>query len=385
MKIAAIVTTELRRFSRERSNIFFALIFPLAIVLLVGLQFGEQPEPEIGVVATDQPLASEVLRRLGENDQIEVVRYDDADTATAAVDDEDIDAAVVIPDDFDRNTNAGDHTEVGFIATSTGVGPQLQAIVSDAVARTLAVPTAVAAATERGADLDEATRVAEANRSISELIETEITTTGDRLFPEDISGYDVGAAGQLVLFMFLTALTGSATLILNRRIGITTRMLSTPTSLGTVIAGEAVARFTIAVGQGVYIMVASAILFDVRWGSLVAAAAILGAFGAVGSAAAMLSGALFTNDEQAGGVTVVVALALAALGGSMLPVELFSDTMLTIARAIPHYWALDAFSDVVRHDASISDIAPQLGALAVFAAAIGTVAVWRLRITLTKA
>jgi ABC-2 type transport system permease protein len=126
------------------------------------------------------------------------------------------------------------------------------------------------------------------------------------------------------------------------------------------------------------------VLFGVDWGNLPAAIAVLAAFAAVGAAAAMLTGAVFDNDEQASGIAVIIGLGLAALGGAMLPVELFSDTMLTIARFIPHYWAIDALAEVVRRDGTIADIGTQLGVLALFTAGIGVLAMWRLRATLTR-
>lgn len=384
MKVFAIVAIELKRFTRDRFNIFFVLIFPLAIVLLIGLQYGEPPTPEVGLVSGDGPLATEIADRLDGSDRIELTRYDESDELIGAVDDGDLAAGVVIPIDLDDRVAAGGPTIIGFVSSPLGLGPQLQAIVDDAVNRTLAVPTAVAAAVDLGADPGSAEQTAQDLASITELISVATSTTGDRLFPEDLSGYDIGAAGQLVLFMFLTSLTGSATMIQNRRLGISSRMMSTPTSLRTLIAGEAAARFAIALTQGAYIMVATVALFGVNWGNLVAAIAILAAFGAVGASAAMLAGATFKNDEQAGGVSVVVALGLAALGGSMLPIELFSDTMVTIAQGIPHFWALDAFAEVVRHDGTVADITTQLGILLSFAAAIGVVAVWRLRATLTR-
>ncbi|MFP4512283.1 MAG: ABC transporter permease [Acidimicrobiales bacterium] len=382
MRITAIVATALIRFIRDRFNLFFVFVFPLAIVLLIGVQYGDPPAPRLGVVSSTGPLADELVDRLDDNEQLEVVHHGDRDSLLAAVDDG-LDAGLVIPSDLDDQAGSGEPTRIEFISSPLGVGPQLQAIVDDAVARTMALPTAIHAAVERGADAEQAAQVARDQLAITELITVEITTTGDRLFPEDVTGYDIGAASQLVLFMFLTSLTGSAAIIQSRRLGVTTRMLSTPTSLSTVIGGEGVARFAIAVLQGVYIMVATVVLFDVNWGSLVASATIIAAFATVGAAAAMLSGAVFDNDEQASGIAVITGLGLAALGGAMLPVELFSDTMVTIAKVIPHYWALDAFAEVVRHGGSVADIVPQLAILFGFAAAIGTVAVWRLRVTLT--
>jgi ABC-2 type transport system permease protein len=384
VKVLAIVTTALLRFGREKFNLFFVFVLPLAIVLLIGLQYGEAPTPKLGVVADDgDAVAAELIDRL-DGDDLEVVRFDSADALLEAVDAGDVGAGLDLPGNFGESVGAGDPVQVGFVSSAFGLGPQLEAMVDDALARTLAVPTAIQAATSRGADEAAARSAATDQLGIIDLIEVSTITTGDRLFPEDLSGFEVGAAGQLVLFMFLTSLTGSAAIIQSRRLGVASRMMSTPTSVGTILAGEAAARFAIAVAQGVYIMMATVLLFGVNWGNLVASATILAVFGLVGAAAAMLSGATFQNDEQASGITVVLALALGALGGSMLPIELFSDTMLTIAKAIPHYWALDAFAEVVRRDGTVVDILAQLGILVGFAAAIGVVAVWRMRRTLTR-
>ncbi|MDZ4089590.1 MAG: hypothetical protein U1D68_00045 [Arthrobacter sp.] len=38
--MVAIATVELRRFLRDKSNIFFVFIFPLMLILLLGSQFG---------------------------------------------------------------------------------------------------------------------------------------------------------------------------------------------------------------------------------------------------------------------------------------------------------------------------------------------------------
>jgi ABC-2 type transport system permease protein len=383
VRIWAIVTTALTRFGRDRINLFFVFVLPLAIVLLIGLQYGEAPTPSLGVVAPSTPVAGEVVDHLDANERVDVVIVGTAAEAIEEVEDGELDAALLLSDDFDTALGTGGPVEVGFVSSPFGVGPQLQAMADDALARALAVPTAVAAASDRGASPDEATAAARAQSGLVDLIEVATLTTGERLFPENLSGYDIGAAGQLVLFVFLTSLTGSAAIIQSRRLGISSRMLSTPTSVRTIIAGEAAARFTIAAAQGIYIMVVTVVLFGVNWGNLAASASILAVFAMVGAAAAMLSGALFENDEQASGITVVLALGLGALGGSMLPIELFSDTMLTIAKGIPHYWALDAFAEVVRRDGTVVDVLPQLGILAAFAAAIGVIAVWRLRRTLT--
>jgi ABC-2 type transport system permease protein len=93
---------------------------------------------------------------------------------------------------------------------------------------------------------------------------------------------------------------------------------------------------------------------------------------------------VFSNDQQAGGISVVLGLGLAALGGSMVPVEFFSPTMRSLSTVTPHYWANDAFAELVRRDGGVADILPQVGVLVGFAVVLMALATWRLQRVLTR-
>jgi ABC-2 type transport system permease protein len=105
----------------------------------------------------------------------------------------------------------------------------------------------------------------------------------------------------------------------------------------------------------------------------------------VGAGAGLLMGAVFSNDQQAGGIGVLLGLGLAALGGCMVPIEVFSDTMQRVAHLTPHAWAMDGFSELIRHGGGLADIATELAVLAGFAVVLVGLAAWRLRVTLTRA
>ena len=98
----------------------------------------------------------------------------------------------------------------------------------------------------------------------------------------------------------------------------------------------------------------------------------------------MLIGTLFRNAEQAGGVGVMLGLGLAALGGCMLPLQLFSPTLRRIAHLTPHAWAGDAFAKLVQEGGGLVDILPELGVLAAYAVVLLLVASWRLRVVITR-
>jgi linearmycin/streptolysin S transport system permease protein len=115
----------------------------------------------------------------------------------------------------------------------------------------------------------------------------------------------------------------------------------------------------------------------------VAALVLLTAFGLVATGAAMLAGAVFRNEQQAGSVGVFIGLGFAALGGSMVPLAVFPDTMQAVAHITPHAWANEAFYELIGADASLRDILPEVAALLGYAAVILALASWRLRRALT--
>lgn len=386
VKAIAIARNNVTRLLRDRSSIFFVFIFPLALVLLIGLQFGGSFAPRLGVLAqTPGDQAQGLVDRLIDEQRLEVVIFEEEQALVDAVEQGSLAAAVVVPEGYDAALENGTPVEVGFVARPDGAGAVLQTVVEEALtSSTLDVAAARFVVDQGLAGFDEAEQAV--HLVAPDLSEIEVTTrtVGESLFPATLGRFDLGASSQLILFMFITALSGAAVLIQTRQLGLSRRMLATPTEVRTIILGEGLGRFGVVLVQGLYIMIASLLAFRVDWGDPIGAAAILVTFSAVGAAAAMLMGSVFSNAEQAGGVGVMVGLGLAALGGCMLPLELFSPTLQTIAHVTPHAWAIDAFAELVQRRGGMLDILPELGVLAAYAIVLGLIATWRLRAVITR-
>jgi ABC-2 type transport system permease protein len=386
MRAAAIAGANLRRMVRERSNIFFVFIFPIAIILLIGAQFGGGVSPVVGVhTGNGGDLAEAVIDELSSTESIDVIIYDDGDRLTRAVERGHANAGVIMSGDADDDAAAGDQVAIKFLVRPDGFGNQLRSVIAAAVAEVMKpVGAARFAAMETASPFEETLVVARRLAPEDPGITVEVSSRGEALFPASLGRFDLGASQSLVLFVFLTGLTGSAALILTRQLGVSRRMLSTPTPVRSIIVGESLGRFVVALVQGAYIMVVTLVAFGVDWGDPLGALLILVAFSAVGAGAAMLMGSLFSNVQQAGGVAVVLSLGLAALGGAMVPIELFSPTLQRVAHLTPHAWAIDGFAELVRRDGTVTDIIPELGVLALFAVVLLTLAGWRLRHALTR-
>ncbi|MFH5823649.1 ABC transporter permease [Georgenia sp. AZ-5] len=384
----AIVTfagVELRRFLRDRSNIFFVLIFPLLLVVLIGSQFGgDGSQGRAAVGGADSGLRAELVRAL-EDDGVDVTLLSPEDVREQLARGR-TDVGLLVPDDAARAYTEGEPAQVQVIAGTGANAPATVQHVRVAVQAVAAAEGQVAALVAAGLTEEQArAALADAAGSVT-APQVEVTDVDE--VAQEFSGlgqFDLGATTMTLLFVFLTSLTGSATLIQARRHGVVSRALSAPVSTAQVIGGQALGRFVIAGFQGAYIMAGTSLLFGVRWGNIALAVVILALFAAVSAASAMVIGSVMDNDGAASGVGVGAGLILAALGGCMMPLEIFPDTLRTVAHVTPHAWAYEAFAEIQRHDGSFAEILPQLGVLAAMGAALLVLGAWLLRRSLARA
>lgn len=369
-KILMLAWIGLLRLFRDRANWFFVFLMPIGIIILVGVAFGGEGGPEsVGLVGSD-PLAGELVDEIDEG-LLAVTVYDSQDNLEEAVAAGRETAGVIVPDGAAQSLASGEMIEVGLISPPEGSVAGVRPELGRALGRIATEGSVIGTLTrERGMTRSQAAEALGRAKGLVEPTLVESRAIGEELFPAGASQFYVGAAGMVVLFVFLTGLTGSAYLIQSRQLGVTRRMVSTPTSTGTIVFGEAAARWIIAFFQGVYIVVVTALIFGVAWGDLFAAGVLVALLAAVGGGAAMLVGSLFSNDQQAAGLSVMLGLGLGALGGSMFPLDLFPDTMRTIAHLTPHAWAIDGFNELVYTGVGVTGILPELGVLAGFAVAL---------------
>lgn len=384
-RVLTIAGVELRRFLRDRSNIFFVFIFPLLLVLVVGAQFGGGGGPgRVAVAGEDSALRQDLVTAL-EQRNLEV-GLADRDAALEQAARGRVGAAVLVPDGASEAYDAGGEVTLEVVPSSSATGLVVEQVVRTAVEGLSLERAQLQALTSRGVAAAEAGTALESARADAAPPELRITDVDE--IAQEFSGlgqFDLGATSQLLLFVFLISTAASNTLIQARREGVIARTMAAPVTPVQALAGQAAGRWVICMFQGGYIMLATFLLFDVDWGSPLLALLVLAMFGAVAAGAALLLGALLDNEAAASGVGVGLGLVLAGIGGGMLPLELFSDTLRTVAHVTPHAWAYEAYAELQRHDGGLVDILPQLGVLAAMAAVVLALGAWALRRSLERA
>jgi ABC-2 type transport system permease protein len=389
VKRFTIAAVNLRRFSRDRGNIFFVFIFPMLLILVLGSAFGGSLDARLGVYADGSgALGEDLVERLDADRSVTVVKSGSIGSLQTAVERGELEAAIVVPAGYDAAVRAGTSIEIEFLARSAQETAGVRGAVEAAITEQSVVLRAARFAEGEGiAPFADALAVAEQAEANLAPVSVQVTEAGEAFALDALGQFDSSAQTQLLLFIFVTSLAGSSALIQTRRLGVARRMISTPTPVRDVLVGEGLGRFAVALVQGVFILVGTWLMFGVDWGDPFLAVLILVLFSLVGSGAAMVMGALFSNDEQAGGVGVLFGLGLAALGGCMVPLQAFefiSPGLYKVAHVTPHAWALEAFDSITIDGGGFGDISVFLLILVGYATALYALAVWRLRVVLTR-
>ncbi|MBU2602607.1 MAG: ABC transporter permease [Actinobacteria bacterium] len=389
MKALVIGANSVRRLLRDRANVFFVFMLPMLLILVLGAAFGGSYDPRMGIVTEGSgQLGAELAESVRLTEGVEVRDYSDRDALILAVERGQLEAGLIVPTGYDDTLRAGGSVNLEFVARTDPTSQALRNTVDSAAVRQGTLLRAAAFADSQGVlGFSDALELAGLIAETSPQVLVAQEAVGEPFIFQRLGAFDMGAYSQLLLFIFLTSMTGSSALIQSRRLGVSRRMLATPTSVGTILAGESLGRLAVALVQGLFIIFGSAIVFGVDWGDPVAAAAIVIVFSAGAAATGMLMGAVFKNDQQAGGLGVVIGLGLAALGGAMMPLsimKLFSPGLWRVAHVTPHAWGIEAFEEIIIRDGTVADIVLELGILGAFAAVVFVLATWRLRVALTR-
>lgn len=385
-KVVMIGRTNLLRQVRDRGNLFFVFILPTIIIVALGLQFGGSTFARLGVVSPAGDTAADALvaRLRADSSMFTIVEFPDEAALQGAVERGTVEAGVVVPADYGARLAGTDAVDIRFLGTPETVTAGYRTALEAAVAEEQALVSAARTAAHLGAGTYAgAYAVAQARRPDVAGVTVTVEEVGAEFMFQGYSQFTFGAQTQLLLFTFLTSMTAAAQLVLTRRLGVSRRMVATPTSVTTIVLGETLGRFLVALLQATFVVVLTATVFGVSWGDPVAVGAIVLVFCLVSAGAAMLVGAGSRNADQASSLGVFLGLALGALGGCMVPLVFMPEAMQTFAKVIPHSWGITALGSLVRDGGGIDTVATNLVVLAGFAVVLLGLASWRFRKAIT--
>lgn len=184
--------------------------------------------------------------------------------------------------------------------------------------------------------------------------------------PEEKSLIGYQAAATAVMFLLFMASGAGGALLDEQESGTLERLLSSRLSMTQLLGSKWLFVTLLGVVQVTVMFLWGAAFFGLKLftakhlaGFAVMTVATAGAAAAFG----LVLATLCKSRGQLGGISTIVILMMSALGGSMIPRFLMSESMQRIGYATFNAWALDGYRKVFRYGASITELGPQVGVL----------------------
>jgi len=363
----SIAAKDLRQKVRDRSAIIIAVVAPLSLAVLFSSAIpSSQSTFDATFVVVDldggpvaQSLVEGPLNSLTPVG-IQIERRATEAEAKAMVDDGSASVAIVIPAGFSDAVQAARAAELQVIgsANATLATQVAQSVLAGFASSVEGVQVAVAtviASSSSAPDAATIGQVTQAALAAPAPIMIAQDRTGDRL----ASTPTYYAAAMAVLFLFFAAQFGVVSIHAERRAGTLARMLAAPISSRSVLFGKVLVSLVLGVVSMGIVAVGTTFLVGADWGDPIAVAALIFATVLAASGIALLVVGFTKNEEQASGLTAIVAMVLAVLGGSFFPLSQAPEGLALVSLLTPHAWFIRGVNDLASNE-GLAIIVPSL-------------------------
>ncbi len=188
---------------------------------------------------------------------------------------------------------------------------------------------------------------------------------GDRENTSMVSFY---AAGIGVMFLLFSCSGAGGTLLDEEESGTLDRLIGSRAGMGGVLVGKWVFLMLMGIAQLTVMFAWGQLVFGLPLTSHLPGFFIVTFFTASAAAAfGLVLATLCRSRAQLSGLSTIIILAMSAVGGSMFPRFLMSDTMQKFGLVTFNGWALDAYLKVFWREAPLLELWPQLAVLGMLA------------------
>lgn len=357
-----ITIKEVREFLRDKGDLSFSLVLPIAIfALMYGALGGTvQFNGTAYIVNEDQgnKYSTLLLQQLNGYGGLNIQELS-ASSADRKLERSDIQMAVFIPPDFSQNLESGQAAQILFKQRGNG-GTEGQIVanlvkgVANGIAQDIQVKTQVnAALADIGASPQQigiAIQQVQDQQKSDPVVSVNENSIGSN--PDPVNQFLPGIMTMFVLFA--VNLTAQA-LVDERRKGTLERLLTTRLKLSELFAGKFLAYMMRGFIQTVILMALAYAVFSIFTPvSFLEAVVLALVFAAACSTIGLIIGSIARTENQATWVAVFFTMLMVMLSGTFVPVS--EGTLLgTLSKFSINTYANDAFRTLISQGGSLAD------------------------------
>lgn len=359
--VLAIGRNDLRLFLRDRTSFIWLFVIPTAFIYVMGFAIRGRPapsDPRPSVVIENRdtgPLGKVLLDELG----LQGVRVVPPERAGGAA------RGIRIPADFTQRILAKEKVKVGFFQVAGSDDPSAALVEMRLVRALVAFNADLVENAIRHAGARPTAAALEAIMRSPNPVTLDTRFAGRKPVPV---GFNQSVPGIMVMYLLLNLMIfGGAAVAEDRRTGVLRRLSVSPVRRGQLILGRMYGLMLLAGIQVAYFLLLGQFVFKVNIGDHVFAVVLVALlFSWVACSLGVLVGSVLRAEDKVIGISLLIALPLAALGGCWWPLEITPDFLQRIAHLTPTAWALDGLNQLITFGGGLGAALPAIVVLAAF-------------------
>jgi len=393
-KVISIIFKDTKiRFSSPVEWLFF-LILPIIFILILSGGTGPPDDQRIHLEVVDRAqseLSEALINELENSTSIKPIptNYQEA---VSDFDSRRVSAILIIPENFTVNTLKQGKAELELRQQQNNLNALIDQQAVDVAAGRISSLIDIARISVEKAEAiqpfpseEEAQSYFEESFSMAQDI---IEETPQRVKvvegqTEDAIDYDPRANstfGQLITWVFIPLICLSVIFTDEREGGTLRRLLVTPTKKSLYIASTVLGQVLTAVLQMAILVTFGILALRIDLGnSLLALVLIIITTSLSAAALGTMLGTFVKTGNQANGLSILIGMVMALMGGCWYPIEFFPNAIRTAAKIFPTTWAMQGFMNITVRGQGIAGVWLESLVLLGFALVFFLIGVWRFR------
>jgi ABC-2 type transport system permease protein len=367
---------DLLDFARDRMRLVMWIIMPFFMMVMMGYIFPSENVLShilLGIVNQDQGgMGGELAQmlgelKMGESQSFILVSVDNPTEAKERIKKQELNGAVVIPEDFSAKIGQGEQANITIITDQSN--PQISSLLSNMLERVMAEMSSGMGTQKVQALVP--------NVSHPEAVVKPFTVQEEGIVPGKPNYFQFMAPGIMAMVVMMAVMTGLAgSIARERELGTLDGILAAPISRLSIILGKSLSQTIRGLLQGMVVLVLAILLFGVAVHGgipLVMFLLILGIFSFVGLG--VLISAISTEQETAMTIMMTLQFPMIFLSGAFFPIQQMPGWLQAVSQVIPLTYAIQALRKVIILGAGLPLVTTEVIILASFGAVMLIVAV----------
>jgi ABC-2 type transport system permease protein len=362
---------EVRSYLRDRGDLAFSLLLPIALFALMYGAFGGSSlfHGTAHIVNEDKggEYSTIFLERLGETDNLDIELYT-AEDADKKLEDSNLLMVIYIPADFSSNLAAGEPAQLVFKQRGNG-GDEGQIVAS--------IVRGVAEGMNQEFQV-----YSQVNSALAEyaIPQERINVTVEKYLDEEraspvigVNEQTVGASpdpvkiflpGIVTMFVLFAITISARAIVEERRKGTLERLLTTRLTVGQLFAGKFLSNIARGFVQTLILLVLAYAVFQIFTPlTFIECLVIALIFAAAASALGMVIAAVARSEDAAIWIGVFFTMVMVMLGGTFFEITPGS-VFYTLSKFSINTYANDAFRTLIAEGGSLGDLWLEMGVMA---------------------